>query len=166
MKIGMEGERLTLGYHRFTTPLDHWHYEIFQAPADRQNELELKRVQFHNDLSGDIASITVPIEPNVEPTSFVRQAPAEMRDRKFLDALAGEYDNGGVPVTISVREDNVLQYSVLGNVRDLVPIRGTYFRIKDLTGGAVEFLRNPAGQIDRMAVYVAGSDSVIAPRKK
>ena len=64
------------------------------------------RVQFHHDLSGDIASITIPIEPNVEPTSFARQAPAEMRERKFLDALAGEYDNGGVPVSIVVREDN------------------------------------------------------------
>ena len=27
--------------------------EIFQAPADRQNELELTRVQFHTDLSGE-----------------------------------------------------------------------------------------------------------------
>ena len=166
VKIGLEGERLTVGYNRFTSPLDHWHYEVFQAPPDRQNELELMRVQFHHDLSGDIASLTMPIEPNVEPTSFARQAPAEMRERKFLDALAGEYDNAGVPVTIVVREDNVLQYSVLGNVRDLIPIRGTYFRVKDLSGAAVEFLRNPAGQVDRMAVYSAGAENVIAPRKK
>ncbi|HSH39277.1 MAG TPA: serine hydrolase [Chthoniobacterales bacterium] len=166
VKVGLEGDRLTLGYNRFTTPLDHWHYEIFQAPADRQNELELTRVQFHNDLSGDISGVTIPIEPNVDPTLFVRQAPAEMRDRKFLDALAGEYDNGGVPVTIVVREDNVLQYSVLGNVRDLIPVRGTYFRIKDLSGAAVEFLRNPAGQVDRMAIYSAGAENVIARRKK
>jgi CubicO group peptidase (beta-lactamase class C family) len=166
VKIGAEGERLTLAYHRFTTPLDHWHYEVFQAPPDRQNELELMRVQFHNDLSGEIASITIPIEPNVEPTSFMRQPPAEMRERKFLDGLAGEYDNGGVPVTIVVREDNVLQYSVLGNVRDLIPVRGTYFRIKDLSGAAVEFLRNPAGQVDRMAIYSAGAENVIAPRRK
>ena len=165
-KIGLEGDRLTLGYNRFTTPLDHWHYEVFQAPADRQNELELTRVQFHHDLSGEISGVTIPIEPNVEPTLFVRQAPAEMRERKFLDALAGEYDNGGVPVMIVVREDNVLQYSVLGNVRDLIPVRGTYFRIKDLSGAAVEFMRNPAGQVDRMAIYSAGAENVIAPRKK
>ena len=37
--------------------------------------------------------------------------------------LAGEYDNGGVPVTIAVREDNVLQYIVLGSVRELEPVR-------------------------------------------
>lgn len=166
MKIGLDRDRLTLGYNRFTTPLDHWHYEMFQAPADRQNELELTRVQFHNDLSGEIASITIPIEPNVEPASFTRQPPAEMRDRKFLETLAGDYDNSGVPVTIVVREDNLLQYSVLGTVRDLIPVRGTYFRVKDLSGVAVEFMRNPAGQVDRMAVYGAGAESVMATRKK
>ena len=166
IKIGLDGERLTMSYHKFKTPLDHWHYEVFRAPADRQNELELMRVQFHGDLSGELASLTVPIEPNVDPTSFTRQPPAEMRERKFLEGLAGEYDNGGVPVTILVREDNVLQYSVLGNVRDLVPVRGTYFRIKDLSGAAVEFMRDPAGQADRMVIYSAGAENVIAPRKK
>lgn len=165
IRIGFEQDRLTLGYNRFSTPLDHWHYEVFQAPADRQNDLELTRVQFHTDLSGDIASLTTPIEPNVDPISFTRQPPAEMRERKFLNSLAGEYD-GVAPVSIVLRDDNVLQYSVLGNVRELIPVRGTYFRIKDLAGTAVEFLRNPAGEIDRMAIYSAGSENVIVPRRK
>jgi hypothetical protein len=166
MKVGLEKDRLTLSYNKFTAPLDHWHYEVFQTPADRQNPLELTRVQFNADFSGEVASISVPLEPNVEPIIFSRQPPAEMRDRKFLDALAGEYDGGGVPVTISVREDNVLQYIVLGSVRELVPVRGTYFRLKDLAGVAVEFLRSPAGQFDRMAIYSPGSENVIVPRKK
>jgi CubicO group peptidase (beta-lactamase class C family) len=166
MKVRLEKDRLMLSYNKFTTPLDHWHYEVFQSPADRQNPLELTKVQFNSDLSGEVASISVPLEPNVEPIVFTRQPPAEMRDRKFLESLAGEYDSGGVPVTIAVREDNVLQYIVLGNARELVPVRGTYFRIKDLAGVAVEFMRNPAGQYDRMAIYSAGSENAIAPRKK
>lgn len=166
MKVGLEKERLTLSYNKFTAPLDHWHYEVFQSPADRQNPLELTRVQFNADFSGDIVSISVPLEPNVEPIVFVRQPPAEMRDRKFLEALAGDYDRGGVQVTIAVREDNVLQHIILGSVRELVPVRGTYFRVKDLTGVAVEFMKNSSGQYDRMAFYSPGSENVIAPRKK
>jgi CubicO group peptidase (beta-lactamase class C family) len=166
MKVALEKDRLKLSYNKFSTALDHWHYEVFRAPADRQNPLELTKVQFNGDLSGEVASISVPLEPNVEPIVFVRQPPAEMRDKKFLDALAGDYDNGGTPVTIAVREDNVLQYIVRGNARELVPVRGTYFRIKSLTGVAVEFLKNSAGQYDRMAIYSAGSESLIAPRKK
>jgi len=166
MKVRLEKDRLMLSYNKFTTPLDHWHYEVFQAPADRQNPLELTRVQFNSDFSGEVASISVPLEPNVEPIVFTRQPPAEMRDPKFLAPLAGDYDNSGVPVTIAVREDNVLQYIVLGNARELVPVRGTYFRIKDLAGVAVEFMKDAAGKYDRMAIYSAGSENVIAPRRK
>jgi len=166
MKVRLDQDRLMLSYNKFTAPLDHWHYEVFQSPADRQNPLELTRVQFNADFSGDIISISVPLEPNVEPIVFTRQPPAEMRERKFLESLAGEYDHGGLPVTVAVREDNVLQYIAFGSVRELVPVRGTYFRIKDLAGVAVEFLRNPAGQYDRMAIYSPGSENVIAPRKK
>ena len=165
MRIRLQGDRLTLDYYKFSTPLDHWHYEVFQAPANRQNDLELTRVQFQTDLSGDLAGLTIPIEPNVEPISFIRQPPAEMRERNFLSSLAGEYE-GVAPVKIVLREDNVLQYSVLGIVRELIPVRGTYFRIKDLAGTAVEFLPGPGGKIDRMAIYSAGSENVIVPRKK
>ena len=166
MKIALEKDRLKLSYNKFSTPLDHWHYEVFQAPADRQNPLELTKVQFNSDLSGEVASISVPLEPNVEPIIFARQPPAEMQDQKFLDSLAGDYDNAGVPVTIAIREDKVLQYIVLGGVRELVPVRGAYFRLKNLTGVAVEFMKNPAGQYDRMAIYSPGSETTIAPRKK
>lgn len=166
MKVRLEKDRLVLSYNNVTTPLDHWHYEVFQSPADRQNPLELTRVQFNSDFSGDVASLSIPLEPRVEPIVFTRQPPAEMRDRKFLESLAGEYDNGGVPVTIAVREDNVLQYIALGNVRELIPVRGTYFRIKGLTGVAIEFMRSPAGQFDRMAIYSPGSENVIVSRKK
>jgi hypothetical protein len=166
MKVRLEKDRLMLSYNKFTTPLDHWHYEVFQSPADRQNPLELTRVQFNSDFNGEVASLSVPLEPNVEPIVFSRQPPAEMRDPKFLAPLAGEYDNGGVPVTIAVREDNVLQYIVLGNARELIPVRGTYFRFKDLTGVAVEFMKDPVGKYDRMAIYSVGSENLIAPRTK
>lgn len=165
IRISLNGDRLTLGYNRFTTPLDHWHYDVFQAPADRQNDLELMRVQFQSDLSGDIVGLSTPIEPNVDPISFIRQPPSEMRERAFLNKLAGEYD-GVAPIKIIVRDDNVLQYTVLGIARELVPVRGTYFRIKGLSNDAVEFLLNPAGEVERMAVYSAGSDSSIVKRKK
>jgi CubicO group peptidase (beta-lactamase class C family) len=166
MKVRLEKDRLMLSYNKFTAPLDHWHYEVFQSPADRQNPLELTRIQFNGDFSGEVASLSVALEPNVDPIVFVRQPPAEMRDRKFLESIAGEYDGGGVPVTIAVREDNVLQYIVLGNVRELIPIRGTYFRLKDLTGVAVEFLKNSSGQYDRMAYYSPGGETTISPRTK
>ena len=156
IRIGLEQDRLTLGYNKFNTPLDHWHYEVFQAPADRQNDLELTRVQFQTDLERRYRQLDHSDRAERRSDFFHAAAARGNAGAEVFHALAGEYDDGGVPVSIVLRDDNVLQYSVLGNVRELVPVRGTYFRIKDLAGTAVEFLRNAAGKVDRMAIYSAG----------
>jgi CubicO group peptidase (beta-lactamase class C family) len=164
VKVGLKDGRLGMTYNGFTTPLDHWHYEVFRAPDDRKNRLEQTRVQFETDLEGEVSTLNVPIEPNVPPTAFTRRAPAEMTTRAFLEPLTGTYEVGGIDVEVVLREDGVLQYVQLGRPRDLVPVRGTLFRIKDLTGVSVEFLKDASGKVDRIAVHSAGS--IIAPRKR
>src|SRR5687768_4139228 len=86
------GGRLSLKIHGFTTPLDHWHYEVFRAPDDDTNRLEQMRVQFQTDLEGEVSAVAIPVEPNVPPTVFARRAPAEMRERAFLERLVGVYE--------------------------------------------------------------------------
>jgi CubicO group peptidase (beta-lactamase class C family) len=156
--------RLQLTYNGFTTPLDHWHYEVFRAPEDRTNRLEKTRVQFETDLEGEVSTLNVPMEPNVPPTAFIRKAPAEMTSRAFLEPLTGVYEVAGIDAQVVLREDGVLQYVGLGRPRDLVPVRGTLFRIKDLTGVSVEFLKDASGKVDRIAIH--GDESAIGPRKR
>ena len=156
--------RLHLTYNGFTSPLDHWHYEVFRAPDDRANRLEQTRVQFETDLEGEVSTLNVPLEPNVPPTKFTRRAPAEMTSRAFLEPLTGVYEVSGIEAEVSLREDGVLLYVVLGRPRELVPVRGTLFRIKDLTGVSVEFLKDTAGKVDRIAVHA--DSSTIGPRKR
>ena len=62
-----------------------------------------------------------------------------------------------------LRDDGVLLYVVLGRPRELVPVRGTLFRIKDLTGVSVEFLKDASGKVDRIAIHA--DSSTIGPRK-
>jgi CubicO group peptidase (beta-lactamase class C family) len=164
VNVAMKDGRLGLTYNGFTTPLEHWHYEVFRAPDDRKNRLEQTRVQFETDLAGEVSTLTVPLEPNVPPTSFTRKAPAEMTTRAFLEPLTGVYEVNGIDAEVVLREDGVLQYVVLGRPRDLVPVRGTLFRIKDLSGVSVEFLKDASGKVDRIAVHSDGS--TIGPRKK
>lgn len=64
----------------------------------------------------------------------------------------------------SLREDNVLQFVVLGRRNDLVPVRGTTFKVKDVTGVTIEFLRGADGKVDRFVRH--GGNDMIAPRKK
>lgn len=156
--------QLRLTYNGFSTPLDHWHYEVFRAPDDRTNRLEQMRVQFETDLEGEVSTLNVPLEPNVPPTAFSRKAPAEMTSRAFLEPLTGVYEVNGIDAQVVLREDGVLQYVVLGRPRELAPVRGTLFRIKDLTGVSVEFLKDASGKVDRIAIHSDGS--TIGPRKR
>jgi hypothetical protein len=150
---------LFLTYHGFTTRLDHWHYDVFQAPEDRTSRLDRARVQFQTDLTGEISGVAVPIEPRVAPAVFVKQPPKEMTERSFLERLTGTYEIDGIDVEIVLREGGTLQYVVLGRVFDLLPVRGTLFRFKEIAGQSVEFLSD-----DRIAVH--GSGSTIGRRKK
>lgn len=156
---------LYLTYHGFTTKLDHWHYDVFQAPEERTSRLDRARVQFQTDLSGEISGIAVPMEPNVAATVFAKQAPAEMMERSFLERLTGTYEVDGIAAQIVLREDGVLQMVQLGRVYDLLPVRGTTFKFKDFTGESVEFLAGADGRIDRAAFY-SGGYTTIAPKKK
>ena len=164
VNVGLKDGRLSFTYNGFTTPLDHWHYEVFRAPDDRKNRLEQTRVQFGTDLEGQVSTLNLPLEPNVPPTIFIRKAPAEMTTRAFLEPLTGVYEVGGIDAEVVLREDGVLQYVVLGRPRELVPVRGTLFRMKDLSGVSVEFLKDAAGKVDRVAIHSDGS--TIGPRKK
>lgn len=164
IEITLENDALHLDYHGFKTRLDHWHFDVFQSPQDRTSELDSTRVKFETNLEGEIAAVTVPIEPNVDPTLFAKTAPAEMTDPNFLRRFTGTYELSGIELEIVLREDNVLQWVQLGRARDLIPVRGTLFRIVDLAGVSVEFLANAAGAVDRLAVH-SGS-STIAPKKR
>jgi CubicO group peptidase (beta-lactamase class C family) len=164
VKVALQDGRLQMSYNGFTTPLDHWHYEVFRAPDDRTNRLEQTRVQFETDLEGEVSTLNVPLEPNVPPTAFTRKAPAGMTTRAFLEPLLGVYEVNGIDAEVALREDGVLMYVVLGRPRELVPVRGTLFRIKDLTGVSVEFLKDASGKVDRIAIH--SDSSTIGPRKR
>jgi hypothetical protein len=163
LEIVVRDGGLALTFHGFAAPLEHWHFEVFKTPSDKTLELDDLRVQFLTDLQGEVSGVAVPIEPLVEPTVFARAAPAEMLDPMFLAEFVGSYEIAGIETRVRLRDDGVLQTVRLGEARELVPVRGTLFRVKEQAGMSVEFLRDAGGRVDRMAVHAGAS--VIGPRR-
>jgi CubicO group peptidase (beta-lactamase class C family) len=162
--ITLANNALKLTYNGFSAPLNHWHYDLFQAPEDRVSRLDRARVQFITDLAGDISSIALPLEPRLDPIIFKRVAPPEMLERAFLTRFTGTYDFGGIDASVNLRENGTLEVVVLGRGEELVPVRGTTFRMKNRTGATLEFLAGEDGKTNRVAVFDNGSNT-IAPRK-
>jgi hypothetical protein len=152
--IRLAGEELDMDFHGFKSPLRHFHYDVFELPPNNLNPLEKFKVMFHSDWNGEIARLTVPLEPEVADISFARKADAAMREKAFLAPFTGAYELGPTTVTVALRGEDTLTISVPGQTTyELVPVRGTSFNFKGLSGYSIEFRRGPDGAVNELAFY-------------
>ncbi len=92
---------------------------------------------------------------------FTRKAAQQMRERSFLEPLAGEYVLGALTVTVTMQGDDTLIVTVPGQrPYELVPRTGTTFDLKGLTGFSVEFKKDTAE-----LVFYQPNGTFVAKRK-
>lgn len=121
-------------------PLEHWHYDVFQASDAPVGGI---RHQFLTGPDGRIDRVEVALEPAVEPIVFTREAPARLSEPPFLARLAGEYDLLGRTVTVAVRGET-LTVTIPGQpTHGLVPHAATEttaeYRLAEAAGYRVRF---------------------------
>ena len=150
MRVTVDGDRLVADLHGLTTPLEHWHYEVFMGTADgTEPSLEGLTFSFATDPAGRLASLGVPLEAEVDPIVFERAVGAELRDPRHLERFAGTYQIEGVPqrATVEVRGD-ALALTVQGQPTfDLEPVDERTFELQGLTGFSVRFAVSEAGEV-------------------
>lgn len=80
-------------YNGMPMRLAHWHYDVFNAEAERLIDSDLNdlKFSFRSDTLGRIAELEVNMEPLVSPIVFKRQPTAEMRSQAWLDRFRGTY---------------------------------------------------------------------------
>ncbi len=162
---GKQAGTLAMTYNRLSTPLRHFHYDVFEAPEDPLNPFEKSKVRFTTDLRGDIDGILVPLEPNVKEIVFTRAAEARMREKAFLEPLTGQYELGAVTVTIALKGSDTLVMTIPGQPeRELIPVRGLTFDLQGLSGFSLEFKRDASGAVTEFVSYQPGG-TYVAKRK-
>jgi CubicO group peptidase (beta-lactamase class C family) len=79
IRIQKRGRDLLLRRAQLSVPLKHWHYDVWVAeesdvwPIHSAHIFDRSsRLQFHADVDGAIASLTIPLEPEVQPIQFRR----------------------------------------------------------------------------------------------
>jgi CubicO group peptidase (beta-lactamase class C family) len=151
---GNDSEALRLTYNGLSTPLKHFHFDVFEAPENKLNELAQTKVAFQTDINGEVNSIRVALEPSVKPIELLRLPDKTFKDATFLKAFAGEYELGPNKVIVALRSDNVLTLSIPGqSVRELTGIRGRKFSVKGLNDYTVEFIADKTGATTQAAFY-------------
>jgi len=159
------GHDFKLTLNRISKPLQHFHYDVFQVPANPLDPFEKLKVAFLNDLKGDISSLSMPLEPNVKDIVFTRVAEKRMRERSFLEPFTGQYDLFGSTLTIALEGESALIGTSPGRPKlELIPNHGTMFDIKGRSGDSIEFRPDASGKVTEALLY--SSDGVLVIKRK
>jgi len=72
VSIAPDGDKFKVTLNKVTRSLEHYHYDVFQVPADPLDNLEKMKVVFLTDMDGDISSLSMPLQPDVKDIVFIR----------------------------------------------------------------------------------------------
>ncbi len=162
-RIETEGNGLKLTYNRLSTPLNHFHYDVFEAPEDPLNPLQRTLVSFATNLQGGVDSVAIPLEPNVSEIIF-RRLPPQL-ERKVLESLTGLYELAGPPLTVALHEDGKLYLESPGQApRELAPVRGLLFSLQGVTGVSLEFKTDASGAVTEAVIHQRSGAAVLKRR--
>lgn len=163
-KVTLDEKGLKGNVNALVLDMPHYHYDIFSAQAEDLEGMELK-VSFTTDADGNIASLSLPIEPSVKDIVFTRVASEEMRSRKFLEKLIGQYKlEDGKEMSINLRGEDTLLAAVPGMPElELEPYQGQTFKVKSMPIVSVEFKLDEKGFATGLEIVQPGA--VIAAKK-
>ncbi len=147
--IEENGDALKASYNGMSSPLRHYHYDVFEGSSDN---FERQKFTFVMNSKGNIEEVRVALQPGVSDIAFTRM-PETKVDRALLDKLTGEYELAGLVMTIAVRGETTLTANVPGQPEyELEPVHGTEFSFKGLKGFSVEFKLSGDGAAESAVV--------------
>lgn len=105
--------------------------------ADGQNGIKF---QFQLNSSGDIESVSIPLESSVKPIIFKKQLIAKDVSKESLQKYVGDYDLKGIAIKFYLKNEQALYAFIPGQPEyELVPVDKDKFAIKALSGYFIQF---------------------------
>ena len=141
IKIELRDGKLNLAYNSIEAPLEHWHFEVFNALKNPKDPaFEDQKVQFLTNVKGYVDGLAVSFEPRLKPIVFTMRPDVRLSDPKYSKRFIGEYDLAGR--TLGVRlKGNTLVLDTQGQATaTLVPDRNDGFTVKEQSETSLRFV--------------------------
>jgi CubicO group peptidase (beta-lactamase class C family) len=137
--------KLHFTYHDIKTPLEHWHYDVFNGLKGKDPVFKDMKLQFNSNLDGYIAEVKIPMEPSVDPIVFEKKPDERLYDETYLKRFTGKYTMAGDTLQVSLA-GNQLKLKVPGQPQyTLVPALGFQFKLKEYSIVSISFNMNEQG---------------------
>lgn len=123
LEIEVTDNRLTLIYNHLETPLEHWHYETWNAVKGGDHPaFEDLKLLFETDVAGNVVAVKTPFEPTLKDgVTFTKKPDARLFDAGYLARFVGDYELNGDVASIQLA-GNVLTLNIPGQPQfHLVP---------------------------------------------
>jgi len=164
MKIVLNGDKLEATFNSIVTPLEHWHYDMFNGGKAKDQTFENMKYTFQTDVNGFVATVSAPFEPSVKEIVFAKKPDARLFDPAYLARFSGEYNLLGQTISVSVK-GSVLVANIPGQPQfDLVPGLSGDFAIRQAQVITMHFLINAQGQVSGLEVRQPGT--VLTAKRK
>jgi CubicO group peptidase (beta-lactamase class C family) len=157
-------------YDNDPTWLKHFHYDIFQPfNVDKTGKPDTTgssplRFQFFMNESGDMNSLSLKLEPTLDPLSFKKTPRTIKTSANEIQKFAGEYELGGATVKISAKNNTLFAFIPGQPEYELSAVGNNRFAIKILSGYFVAFEVN--GNEVSQLTFQQPNGNFVAKRKK
>jgi hypothetical protein len=141
-------------YNRITAPLEHWHYEVFNAAEGATDPVfEHTKLLFQGDLDGEVAAVAVALEPQVADIVFRKQPDPRLSDPAHLARFVGEYQLGAQTLSVGL-QGHTLTVTIPGQPQyHLVPGLGGRFTLREYSIVGVSFVIGATGEATALTLY-------------
>lgn len=161
LKISIAGEGLELTYNGIVSPLEHWHYNVWNgAETDGDPTFENEKFLFRSDVDGNIAAVESTFEPSAAPILFKKKPNRQLFDPQYLSNLTGTY---------SIVDKTKLIVELVGDILTVtIPGQPTYTLEPDISGRFVfkevrtlslAFVQGDQGKATKVLIHQSGSIS-------
>jgi len=80
--IELAGDGLSAALNHLSFPLQHYEYDVFEAPPNSTGAVDIGKVRFLTNMSGDIDGIAAPFEPDAPEIVFTRVPEKTPQEKK------------------------------------------------------------------------------------
>ncbi|HEY0141162.1 MAG TPA: serine hydrolase [Thermoanaerobaculia bacterium] len=153
------GDKLQVTYNRIVTPLEHWHYDVWNgAKNEADPTFENMKYLFRGDLAGNVSSVEALFEPRVGPIVFRKKPDAKLTDPAHLSQFLGNYTLGPQKIVVSLRGNRLVMNVASQPPYDLEPDIDGWFNLKGLTGFRARFSPGKVELSQPNGLYTATKD--------
>ncbi len=140
LNVFLEEGQLAFTYNGIKTPLEHWHYETYNAKRAEDPTFEDTKITFRTNVNGLVGALEIPIEPTIEDVVFTKKPDAKYFNAAYLVKFVGKYTLVNDTITVNLKGDSLTAFIPGQPEYDLVPVLGDEFILKQVKIISVKFL--------------------------